>query len=225
MAGPGESDGRILGRAYEMRARFLAATPAGYRPLLHLATPFVVGAAVIGACLAGLEGPGLKDLLAVPLLWVVAIATEWRFHRDWLHRRRPPLQFLYEAHTVSHHAIYVEGAMEIADARELRGILFPAFAAPLLVVLVAPIAWGLAQLAGRDFGLLFLAAAMLYLMTYEALHLAFHLPRSHPLRRLRPVAALAPHHARHHDPRRMQRFNFGVTSALWDRVRGTVARD
>lgn len=103
----------IMGRAHELRPRFLAATPAGYRPLVHLATPFAVGALVIGACLACLEGPGLKDLAAVPLLWVLAIATEWRFHRDWLHRRRRPLQFLYEAHTVSHHAMYVEGAMEI----------------------------------------------------------------------------------------------------------------
>lgn len=222
MEGPA---GSIRERARRERARFLAATSAGYRPWLHLATPFVVGAAVIGGCLACLEGPGLKDLAAVPILWIVAIATEWRFHRDWLHRRRRPLQFLYEAHTVSHHAMYVDGAMEIADARELRGILFPPFAAPLLAVLVAPIAWGVAQLAGRDFGLLLLAAAMLYLMTYEALHLAFHLPRAHPLRRLPIVAALAVHHARHHDPRRMQRANFGVTSALWDRVRGTVARD
>lgn len=222
MDGP---DARELERALAMRARFAAETPAGYRPLLHLATPFGVGAAVIAACLACLEGPGLSDLLAVPTLWLAAIAAEWRFHRDWLHRRRPPLQYLHEAHTVWHHAMYVEGAMEIGAARDLRSILFPAFATPLLVVLVAPVAWGLAQGLGRDFGLLFLAAAMLYLMTYEALHLIFHLPASHPLRRPRWIAALARHHARHHAPRRMQRYNFGVTSALWDRIRGTVARD
>lgn len=220
MAGAGEHAGRALDR----RARFLAGLPAGYRPYLHLATPFVVGAAVIAGCIACLEGPGLRDLAAVPCLWVLAIATEWRFHRDWLHRRRAPAQWLYEAHTVSHHALYVEGAMEIAGPREFKAILFPAFAAPLLALLVAPVAWALGQLVGRDFGLLFLAAAMLYLLTYEALHLAFHLPRAHPLRRLPGVEALARHHARHHDPRAMQRGNFGVTSALWDRVRGTVLR-
>ncbi|HEY8377222.1 MAG TPA: hypothetical protein VIK91_12065 [Nannocystis sp.] len=49
--------------------------------------------------------------------------------------------------------------------------------------------------------------------------------REYPLRRRRGIEALARHHERHHDPRRMQRDNTGVTRAPWDGVRGTVARD
>lgn len=221
--GPREIGG-VPERARAARERFRAAIPPGYRPWLHLAAPFASGGLVIAACLACLEGPAPGDLLVVPALWLAAIAVEWRFHRDLLHRRRPPLHYFYDAHTVQHHAMYVEGAMAIASPREFKAIMFPAWATLALAALMSPIAWSLALLLGRDAGLLLLASGMAYLMVYEFLHLCFHLPLRHPLRRLRPIARLARHHERHHDPRRMQRSNFGVTSSLWDRVRGTVAR-
>lgn len=209
-------------RVLAMRARFLAETPPGYRPLLHLMMPLLVGGPVIAWCVAGLQGPGFWDMLVIPATWVLAIAAEWRIHRDLLHRRAPPLQYLYEAHTVSHHAMYVEGAMAIASLREVRGILFPPWAIVAAAVGTAPLAWLIARALGGDAGRLFWATALAYLITYEALHLAFHLPRAHPVRRWSVIERLSRNHTRHHDPRRMQRKNFGVTSTLWDRVRGTL---
>lgn len=209
-------------RVLAMRERFRAETPPGYQPLLHLAMPLLVGLPVIAWCVAGLEGPGLRDMAVVPATWVAAIATEWRIHRDLLHRRAPPLEVLYEAHTVSHHAMYVEGAMAISSLSEVRGILFPPWATAAAAIGTAPIAWLLGQVLGGDAGRLFWATSLAYLITYEALHLSFHLPRAHPIRRLRVIARLSRNHTRHHDPRRMQRKNFGVTSTLWDRVRGTL---
>jgi sterol desaturase/sphingolipid hydroxylase (fatty acid hydroxylase superfamily) len=38
------------------------------------------------------------------------------------------------------------------------------------------------------------------------------------------VRALRRHHAVHHDPELMQRWNFNVTVPLWDLVRGTIHR-
>lgn len=213
--------GGVPARVLAARERFRAAIPAGYSPWLHLAAPFVTGGAVIAVCLSCLDGPAPRDLLVVPILWISAIAAEWRFHRDLLHKRRPPLQFFYDAHTVQHHAMYVEGAMEIGAPWEFRAVMFPAFAAAALALLMAPLCWGVAALFGRDAGLLLLASGMAYLMYYEFLHLCFHLPRSHPLRRLRLIEALSRNHTRHHDPRRMMHANFGVTTDLWDRVRGT----
>jgi sterol desaturase/sphingolipid hydroxylase (fatty acid hydroxylase superfamily) len=209
-------------RVLAMRERFLAETPPGYRPRLHLAMPLLVGLPVIAWCVAGLQGPGLSDMLVVPLTWLAAVATEWRIHRDLLHRRVWPVQFLYDAHTVSHHAMYVEGAMEISRLREVRGILFPPWATAASAVGTAPLAGLIALVLGGDAGRLFWATALAYLIMYEALHLAFHLPRRHPIRRLWVIERLARNHTRHHDPRRMQRKNFGVTTALWDRVRGTL---
>jgi sterol desaturase/sphingolipid hydroxylase (fatty acid hydroxylase superfamily) len=216
-------DDDLPAHAAAARARYHAALPATYRPWLHLATPFVFGSLMIGLCLACLEGPALSDMLTVPAMWLFSIAAEWRFHRDWLHRRRPPLQVLYDKHTVSHHSIYVEGAMAISSPRDFRSILFPWWGLPALAVALVPFAVGLGALFGRDVALLFFATANLYVMVYEALHLIYHLAPGHLLRRIPGVDALARHHQRHHNPRHMQRHNLGVTSTLWDRLRGSMA--
>ncbi|PCC68273.1 Fatty acid hydroxylase superfamily protein [Nannocystis exedens] len=225
MAGPYEPQiGEVPPHVAAARARYHAGLPASYRPWRHLAAPFVCGAAVIAGCVACLEGPALKDMVVVPAMWIFSIALEWRFHRDLLHRRVAPLQLLYDKHTVSHHSLYVDGAMEIGSARDFRSILFPWWALPALAAALGPPALLVGLVFGGDVGRLFLATGVFYVMVYEALHLTYHLRPSHPLRRLPGVERLAQHHARHHDPRRMQRENLGVTSTLWDRLRGTMAR-
>ena len=210
-------------RAARDRAQLLAETPRGYNPWFHLAFPYLFGGLVIAVSLANLTGPSLAQWLVVPAMIVVAIATEWRFHRDVLHRRRaPPFGVLYDYHTVSHHSIYQRGDMAIHEPRELRGILFPVWAIAGLFAAAAPIALVLGWLLGRDAGLLFLATTHGYLLTYEALHLAYHLPA--PYRGWWPLRPLAEWHAAHHDPRVMQHANFGVTTPLWDHVRGTARK-
>jgi sterol desaturase/sphingolipid hydroxylase (fatty acid hydroxylase superfamily) len=204
------------------RAALLAETPRGYSPWFHLAFPNLFGATVIALCLRALDGPSGWQWSVVPAMVVVAIAAEWRFHRDVLHRRVAPFEVLYDYHTVSHHSIYRRGDMAIREARELRGILFPAWASVVLLVLVAPLALVVGRLLGRDAGLLLLATAHGYLMAYEWLHLAYHLPER--LRGWWPLRPLARWHEAHHDPRIMQRANFGVTSPLWDWLRGTARR-
>ena len=207
--------------SHAARARLLAKIPRGYRPWLHLAVPNVYGALVIAACVCSLEGPGPWQWSTLPLVFVAAQGIEWRFHRDLLHRRVPPLQWLYDAHAVSHHAVFVRGAMAIREARELRGVLFPWWAIVALTLLMAPFAWTLAALFGRDVGLLFLVATHAYLMIYEWLHTIYHLPGRSWILRMWPFRGLAEHHAVHHEPRWMPRANFGVTTPLWDWLRGT----
>lgn len=209
-------------RAARDRAQLLAETPRGYSPWFHLAFPNLFGGLVIAGCLAALRGPSLAQLLVVPAMILVAIAAEWRFHRDMLHRRAPPFGVLYDYHTVSHHSIYRAGDMAIREPRELRGILFPVWAIVGLFALTAPLALVLAWLLGRDAGLLLLATAHAYLLCYEWLHLAYHLPDR--WRGWWPLRSLAAWHETHHDPRVMQHANFGVTTPLWDHVRGTARR-
>jgi sterol desaturase/sphingolipid hydroxylase (fatty acid hydroxylase superfamily) len=214
----------ILARALAGRARFLAETPRGYSPWLHFACFNVWGAAVIAWSLGHLSGPTAPQWLTVPLVFVVAQAAEWRLHRDLLHRRVPPLQIFYDAHTVSHHMLYVRGSMAIGEPRELRAVLFPWYAVFIVTALMAPLAAALGWLFGGDVGLLFMATSHAYFALYEWLHFAYHLPERWPLRRSWPLRPLADWHAEHHDPRVMQRANFGVTSPLWDYVRGTARR-
>ena len=92
----------------------------------------------------------------------------------------------------------------------------------MLFGLLAPLALAVGWLFVPAAGLLLLATGHAYLITYECLHLAYHLPRR--FHRWWPLRALADWHAVHHDPRLMQKANFGVTSPLWDHIRGTARR-
>lgn len=134
------------------RARYHAGLPPTYRPWLHLAAPFACGAAVIAGCLACLEGPAPWNMSVVPGMWIASLALERRFHRDLLHRRVPPLQWLRDKHTVSHHSLHVDGAMQIASARDFRSILFPWWAPPALAAALGPPALLLGLVFGGDVG-------------------------------------------------------------------------
>ena len=63
-----------------------------------------------------------------------------------------------------------------------------------------------------------------YVVSYEWLHLSYHLPPESFIGRLWLVRVLKKHHATHHDPQLMQKWNFNVTIPLWDLVRGTIYR-
>lgn len=218
--------GRLtLERRDELRAKLVARIPRWYRPWVHLAFPSLVGLGVLAACLWQLHGVRPLELLAVPATFLVINAGEWRIHRDILHRRTPPLTLLYDRHTPEHHMIFVTDDMAIRSTREFRLVLIPFYGILAAAVGALPIPlllWlGLHQ---RNAGLLFMATTMLYVVGYEWLHLAYHAPADSVVGRSTLIASLRRHHAVHHAPELMQKWNFNVTIPLWDWVRGTIHR-
>src|SRR5262249_10761628 len=87
-----------------------------------------------------------------------------------------------------------------------------------------PVPLALWAVGHPNLGLLFLATAMAYTVGYEWLHLSYHAPADSFVGRSRLIARLRNHHAVHHAPELMQRWNFNVTIPLWDWVRGTIHR-
>ena len=69
---------------------------------------------------------------------------------------------------------------------------------------------------------LYVATAIGYAVSYEWLHFSYHLPHDHPVARNPIILRMARHHAIHHDPRIMQRYNMNVTVPLMDHVMGTT---
>lgn len=202
----------------------MAQIPGWYSPWAHLAFPSLVGLATIGACAWLVEGLRAWELVTVPATFLVANAAEWRAHKGLLHRRTRGFEILYDRHTPIHHRIFVREDMPIRSPREFRLVLIPAFG--ILVILVAslPVASALVLVGLRNLGLLFLATAVGYVVLYEWLHLAYHLPDDGFIGRLGIVRRLRRHHATHHAPELMQRWNFNVTFPIWDWVRGTLWR-
>ncbi len=208
----------------DLRRELLSRLPRWYSPWFHLAIPAVSGLAIVAFALARISGLQAWQLACVPLFVVVGNAVEWHAHRDLLHRRTWPLEVLYHRHTPQHHAIYVSDDMHIRDWRELRFVLLPAYGVVGLVAVTSPITAAV-WLAGQpNLAALWVATVVLYVLTYEWFHLAYHLPADGFVGRLRVTRWLRRHHQRHHHPPLMQRWNFNVTLPLWDVVRGTVWR-
>jgi hypothetical protein len=205
------------------REHALKLTPRWYSPWAHLAGTAGIGLATLVLALVSLEGVVALELLVVPVTLVAANLFEWHAHRHVLHRRFRPLEVLYRQHTPGHHRVYRYGDMAMRSVREFRLVLIPASGVLALVVLTSPVALLVGWLLGANVGWLFLLTASSYVVLYELTHLCYHLPEHHPLHRLPFVRRLAEHHARHHHPPLMQRWNFNVTVPLGDWLFGTIA--
>jgi hypothetical protein len=212
-------------RRDELRARLVARIPRWYSPWLHLGFPSAVGLGVLAACLWLLRDVRPVELLTLPATFLLLNAGEWRIHRDLLHRRTWPLTVLYDRHTPEHHMVFVTDDMAIRSTREFRLVLIPFYGILAAAVGALPIPLALwAGLGLRNPALLFMAMTMGYVVGYEWLHLAYHAPSTSLVGRSRLIAALRHHHAVHHAPELMQKWNFNVTIPLWDWVRRSTWR-
>lgn len=221
-----EALGRLpSSRREELRARLVAEIPSWYSPWLHLAFPSLIGLGVMASCLWLVRDLRAVELLAVPATFVVINAGEWRIHRDLLHKRTPPLTVLYDRHTPQHHMIFVTDDMAMRSAREFRLVLIPAYGIVAAAFGALPIPAALWLGFGlRNPALLFMATTMAYVVSYEWLHLSYHVPSTSAIGRNPLIARLRRHHAVHHAPELMQKWNFNVTVPLWDWLRRTIYR-
>lgn len=218
-AGAAEPAGSVHERH---RRAIVALIPRWYSPAFHLAFPTLVGLAVLVAALSRVHDLRPVELLAIPATLLVAFAFEWRVHKSVLHRRVPLLDVIYERHELQHHVIYTYDDMAMRERRELWLILVPAYAVLLIGLINAPLAYLAGKLLAPNVGLIFLVTSMWFFITYEWLHLAYHLPPTHPIGRLRLIGVLREHHRRHHDPRLMKSWNFNVTVPLFDWIHRTT---
>jgi hypothetical protein len=209
----------------ELRARELAALPRWYSPLIHVLSPSACGVMALVACALLVKELRWQELLTVPIVLVLSNMAEWRIHRDLLHKRHRLAPALYDRHTPVHHRIYVREDMEIKEWRELKFILIPAWAAVVLFVGLLPLATALWFFVAPNVAYIFMATCMLYVVTYELLHMSYHLPTGSLVGRNPVIRALARHHSTHHDPRLMLTWNMNVSVPLWDLVRRTTWRD
>ena len=212
-----------LARRDAVRAEVLARIPRWYSPWAHLAFPSLVGLGFMMAAVCVLRNPTRMELLVVPLVLVLSNFNEWRIHKHILHRRSWPLETLFWRHTPEHHVIFIRDDMAMRSAREFHLVLIPAYGILGIFVTLLPITTVLWWLS-PNVAALWVASSMGYVVAYEWLHLAYHMPADSAVGRSRLVAWLRHHHAVHHTPELMQRWNFNVTVPLADWVLGTIHR-
>jgi hypothetical protein len=210
-------------RRETIRERIMATIPESYRPWLHLAMTTGVGAAVLGVGAVSITALKPIELLVVPAVVVLANGVEWRAHKDLLHRRVKPLHELYDRHTPQHHMAFQTDDMAIRSFKELRLVLIPSIGVAAIVVGMLGPSFLVGSFLGANVGWLFLMTSGAYVVLYELTHLSYHLPPESFIGRLGIVRFLRAHHAKHHDPKLMQKWNFNVTLPLFDWLHGTIA--
>ena len=105
---------------------------------------------------------------------------------------RPGLTVLYDRHTPIHHRIFVARDMAIRDRREFALVLLPWFGIVAIFAMTAPFTVAL-WFFERNLACLFVATTMFYVLSYEWLHLSYHLPRDalHRAARAHPASSPA----------------------------------
>jgi hypothetical protein len=204
------------------RRAIVEQVPTWYRPLPHLVFPSLFGLLALIFAVSQIHALRPYELVAIPVTVLVAFSFEWRVHKSVLHRRIPGLGVIYDRHELQHHVVYTYDDMAMRGARELQLILMPAYAVLLVALINAPLAYLAARFVAPNVGYIYLVTSMGFFLTYEWLHLAYHLPPSHPISRIGLVARLREHHRRHHDPRLMRAWNFNVTVPMFDWVHRTM---
>lgn len=212
-------------RTARYRAEYRAGLGPRYSGRLHLGGMTLACCAVIGLSLAQVQAPQPWELATAPLWFLVANLAEYLGHRGPMHHRRPGLSRVFERHTQQHHRFYTEDAMSGDGHRDYYITLFP----PVLLGFFlggigAPLAALLFLVATPNAAWLFLAVVAGYFMTYEWMHLTWHAPPDSALGRLPGVSWLRRHHAAHHDPKGMLRYNFNISFPIFDLLFGTVWR-
>lgn len=200
---------------------------AHYNPTLHLLCPSLIGFGVAILSLALLRDLRPVELWTLPITFVLALGLEWRAHKDILHRRWPVPGFsmLYDRHERVHHVIFPAEDMQMRSVNERALVLMPWFAIVLVTVLLLPLSFAVGYATSRNCGLLVLATGALFFVSYELMHLSYHLPSDHPVAQLQIVRRLSALHRTHHHPPNMKRWNFNVTVPLFDVVHGSLKRE
>lgn len=202
-------------------AEQLALVPKSYSPILHLSVTGGIGLAALIAGYVAIDAFHWPLLGVALTFFVLANLVEWLSHKYLLHRRQRFFEPLYDQHVPRHHVFYTEGNMAVGSRREWSFVLMPRRGVLGIALLAVPLAIAVAALFGPAYGWVAVMMIGSYASFYEVTHLIYHLPKSHPLQRIGVIRWLSRHHARHHDPRLMRKWNFNVTVPIWDFLLGT----
>ncbi len=203
----------------EYRAQHI---PDSYRGWAHLATIVLLCAAVLMAGGMALDQVQPLEWLTIPLAFLYANLSEYLGHRFVMHRKRPLLGLVYRRHTLQHHRFFTDQNMQMDQLNDLRAILFP----PVLLIFfftafALPAGLLLTWLFSSNVAWLFVMTAIAYYLSYELLHLSYHLPSDSAVLRIPGLMRLRQLHLSHHDPAIMSHGNFNITWPVCDWLFGT----
>lgn len=190
-----------------------------YSGWAHLSTTSLGALAAILFAASRVSRPSLGEWLLVPVTFLIANLVEFLMHRGPMHHKVRWLEEIYKRHALEHHRFYTHDAMTAESVTDFKMVLFPPAAIFLFLgVIGGPIGALFFLTVSPNAGWFFVATAVSYFLTYEWLHLSYHLSPDGLVGRLPFIALLRRHHAYHHDLGLMGDWNFNITFPIFDRL-------
>lgn len=205
------------------RARYRqTSVPDDYDGQKHIAKVTLGNLSLVSVCIWGLSEVQPLEWLTIPAAFLLANLVEYLGHRYPMHKAYGFLKPMCVRHAAEHHRFFTEERMATDQEKDWYVILVsPIFLAFFGAGIGLPIALVLFAVGSANIALLFAITACAYALTYEWLHLAYHLPEDSFLGRRWLVRKLRPLHWVHHDPGVMAKANFNITFPIFDLAFGT----
>lgn len=187
-----------------------------------------ITAAMLGTAallLVGVRGWTWSLLAVFVGCWALSAVGEYLAHRFPMHRPVRGLEFMFRQHVRVHHRYFTDREMAAMDAKDVHAtVLAPVQLFVLLLVGALPLSLGSWVLMGPDAARVCGASILCYLCVFEWVHLACHLPASHPAVQLPFLKQAREHHRLHHAPQHMGTRNFQISNPWVDLPLGTQLR-
>lgn len=188
--------------------------PTNYNPWIHLLGPTSLALIIIFSLIGIVVSPVWWEWLTIPITLFIMSNWEWLIHRYWMHQLFKPFAFLFKKHRL-HHQLYTENKMEISSYKELYHVLTPFWGIVLVFTTIIPL-FIILQFISINVACIFIAVTLTYFILYEWTHASYHLSPNKWIRSNKLISFLSKHHATHHNPKNMVKYNFNVTFPLFD---------
>jgi len=209
------------------RARYVAATPAWYHGLYHLAATMVMPVFAVVYSWVRLENVTAWEwALFIPII-LFGNWCEWAGHRYMMHGKIKGLEMIYKRHCGTHHQFFTNHDLTYKGHKHWRALVFPPFAPVMFVLAALPVALIVGYLWSKNAGYVVMLSMGAYYLMYEGLHTLSHLSdERHPyLKHIPLVNTVRRMHITHHNLGFMQTRNFNLTFPICDCLFGTSDLD
>jgi len=213
-------------RQLQFREQYRSNISAGYSGPRHIAVIYLVGIAVISACVSQLEAASWEWLLIVPVFFFSNL-FEWWIHKNVMHRLVDvwALRAIYDRHTRQHHQYFTDSEMTVDSTREWRIIFFPWRALFTFMGLGAPFAMLLGHVINPNAGYILMVTIVGQYLIYESFHYCCHVHDNWFVRHAPFINTIRRHHTAHHNYGIMMSHNMNLTFPIADWVMGTSDLD
>lgn len=191
--------------------------PKTYNPYVHVFFNLGLLATLMVYNFTKVSSWNLISILVLVGMYFFGDLVVFVLHKYPLHHRFKYWSYPYDTHTVMHHRYFTADTITYDDAVDFNAVFFPMIVIAGFGLIGAPLIFvGANYFFGLEMAHLITGSAAGYFLLYEFFHWASHLHAEHVLMKFPWIKYMRSHHIAHHNPRLMNKFNFGIVDPLAD---------